>query len=472
MNLPPADPLLPQLPTALNAQRMAEVFATALNGPVLETCTVERIKYRPQRTCSVSYRLQLRDDARGAFEQRVSARFCAGGDARRRHAKALGAGDALASPAGPALQHAAELDMLAWWLPNDPQLPGLRLLCDAQALRGALDAEAAQALGLNPGALPPMRSTLVQVVPERRACARVDVLAGLTADSEPLRSFYVKCHADERGALTHARMQALSASPAQRSDALRTPRSLLWQPVHGLHWQAALPGMPLQHAGIDSSPVRAAAVGAALAALHLTSVPWGDDASLSSAVLGTQAEEAARVLAAVDSHWSPQLARVLAALKADSSALSSSPMSTLHGDLHPNNVLVSADDPTARPGFIDMDSLRCGPAALELGGWLADAAYRTALAGHSPERAWPACEAFLEAYAAHGGAFPQAEAVAWGAAYQLLCRRAYGAVANLKPGRLAGVQQLLARAVSVAESGSVMSLFEPQVADVPQEAAA
>jgi Phosphotransferase enzyme family len=451
---------------------MAEVFAGALHGPVLEACAVDRIKYRPRRTCSVSYRLQLRDAERGIFEQRVSARFCAGGDARRRHAKALDAGGHRVSPAGPALQHVAGLDMLAWWLPNDPQLQGLHLLCDPQGLRAALDAKAWQALGVDADALPGLRSTLVQVVPERRACARVDVMSVSNDGEEPPLSFYVKCHADMRGALTHARMRALSASPAQRDGALCTPRSLLWLPQHGLHWQQALAGVPLQQLDIGASPLRAAGLGTALAALHGTPVPWGDDAQLAPAGLCALADESARVLASVDVNWSPLLQRVVAALRVGSDSLSASPLSTLHGDLHPNNVLVSVDRPAAQPGFIDLDSLRCGPAALELGGWLADAAYRAVLAGRSPDGAWAACEAFLEGYQAYGGVLPQAEALAWGAAHQLLCRRAYGAVVNLKPGRLAGVERLLESAARVAESGSVMSLFEPHDAQALQVSAA
>ena len=456
--LPPCDPLLPQLQAALDGEHMRQVFGKALTGPVVESCEIDRVKYRPRRTCSVSYRLKISDGGRGRYEQRISARFCSGGDAQRRYAKAL-ANHALASPAGPSLQHAPELDMLAWWLPNDPQLPGLRLLFDAGALRTEAAPDWLQAQGLDAAETIDLQVRLVQLVPERRACARVDATQRSAAGTALPHSAYVKCHADGRGGLTHARMQALSRSTAQAEGRLCTPISQLWQPALGLHWQQAMPGQALQQAAPEIGVDCSAAVGATLAALHGCNVPWGADAPLDAGRLLAGAEEAAGTLAAVDDGWAEPAGALLVELRARAGDLHRSPMRTLHGDLHPNNVLVQPGAATSVPTLIDLDSLRCGPAALELGGWIADAAYRAALAGQSPEQAWPACEAFLAAYALHGGSMPPAEALAWGAVHQLLCRRAYGAVANLKPGRLATVPALLEAAGRVASSRSVMSLF-------------
>lgn len=454
----PLDARLPQLTTALDARHMGRVFGAVLQGAALESCEVDRIKYRPQRSCSVSYRLQLLDGERGRFEQRVSARFCVGGEARRRHARALAAGLRV-SPAGPALQHAPELDMLAWWLPNDPKMTGLRWLCDAQALRDEAVPAWLHALRLDGARLTELGSQLVQVVPEQRACARVNARLRAADGTAVSACAYVKCAAANRGALTHVRMQALSDGAAQAAGLLRTPRSTLWHAPTGLHWQEAVAGRPLQQVDPDAAG-RAASLGAALAALHRSAVPWGDDAALDPAGLMAVAEAAADMLAAADSRWTPSLQRLIASLGARVSDLARSPIGTLHGDLHPNNILVPDAEPFAVPTLIDLDSLCLGPSALELGGWLADAAYRAALSGQDPADPWPACEAFLDSYALHGGHPVTTEALAWGAAYQLLCRRAYGAVANLKPGRLALVPQLIAGALHVVTSGSVMVLFD------------
>jgi hypothetical protein len=134
----PIDPALPHLAHALDPQAMALTFAGLLGGLKVRTCEVDRVKYRPGRNCSVSYKLQLHDPRDGrAFEQRVAARFCSGDDAQRRHHHAM-LRPSVASAAGPALSHSAALDMLAHWLPNDHKLAALALLCnDAELRKGA-----------------------------------------------------------------------------------------------------------------------------------------------------------------------------------------------------------------------------------------------------------------------------------------------------------------------------------------------
>jgi hypothetical protein len=57
----PQDAALPHLARALDSVAMAPVFADALHGPKLLSCEVVRVKYRPTRSCSVSYRLRLSD---------------------------------------------------------------------------------------------------------------------------------------------------------------------------------------------------------------------------------------------------------------------------------------------------------------------------------------------------------------------------------------------------------------------------
>lgn len=481
----PADPVLPQLPRALNARAMAVVFGSALSGAEVTACAIDRVKYRPRRTCSVSYRLQLRGAGGAAFEQRVSARFCAAGDAPRRHARALQV-PREASPAGPDLQCDTGLDMLAWWLPNDPCLPGLRVLADAGRLQAAWQAlpagarAAVAAPSRRPAEAPrcslptgqggerqdPARheppvlhADWVQVVPERRACARVTAGAGPGA-----RIFYVKCHADARGALTHARMQALHAGAEARAGRLRTPQPVAWQPADGLHWQRALAGLPLAAVDPEVGPASSAAVGGLLAALHRSPVPVGDD-RLDDAGLDAQAHEAAATLGRVCADWQGPAEDIAAYLHDHRALLAGSPQATLHGDLHPANVLVerrSAAPAAAVYGLIDLDSLRIGPAVLELGAWVADALYRGSLSGAPRARSQASIDAFLDAYVQAGGSRPQPRALAWATARQLLVRRAYGAVANLKPGRLAGVPTLLAWAQAIARHGAVDAAWNLQ----------
>jgi Ser/Thr protein kinase RdoA (MazF antagonist) len=116
------------------------------------------------------------------------------------------------------------------------------------------------------------------------------------------------------------------------------------------------------------------------------------------------------------------------------------PVCPLHGDLHPRNVLVDGE----RLSLIDLDGMRMGPAEQELGAWVADAIYRSVLAGKDPFCDAPAWRAMLQAYGHARGTPVDLDAVAWATGWSLLVQRAWRCVVNLKPGRYAIVPQLLA----------------------------
>jgi Phosphotransferase enzyme family len=467
----PQDAALPHLARALDGVAMAPVFAAALHGPQLLSCAVDRVKYRPTRSCSVSYTLRLSDPLRGEFDQRVSARFCSGGAAAQRQAQAA---DCVwvASPAGPAWQHAPDLDMFAYWLPNDAKLSATQLLCDDTELRARALPDVVRALVGDTARLLSHRCELVQLVPELRACARVTLQVQHRPGGDSFtHTLFAKADRERDGAQTHAAMLALHRSAAQSTGPVRTPRPLLWQPSTGLHWQLALPGMTLD-AQLDAqaqpglSADLAATVGQQLAALHGTPLS-GLVPDVTVAGLQASIDKACDVLGLLDTAWRAPLRRVQAALTAQlhqrAHALLGQPAATLHGDLHPGNILVHAK----RLSFIDLDDLRSGPAAFELGAWVAYTLSRAVLHGTPMQQAAPACRAFLAAYAqARGHTLdPAVDAtwLAWSTAHHLLCRRACGGLATLKPGRYAAVPRLLALADAISQARHIDAAFDPEL---------
>ncbi len=448
----PRDAALPQLAQALDAQAMAAVFAAQLGGLQVLGCEVERVKYRPGRNCSVAYRLHLHEPLLGRrFEQRVAARFCIGGEAALRYAKGCRR-NVVASAAGPSQTHLPALDMVAHWWPNDAKLDASLLLLDDAALRRHCLAEMVAVLTAGRGRLVDHRTTVVQAVPERRVCARVDVRlqrhAGAAISTQTL---YAKADLERHGADVHAVMQALSGSAAQTGGRLCTPRPLLWQAGAGLHWQSAVAGRALEEVDPQIGAATSARVGRCLAALHDTPVPAP---TLTLHGLRAQVVHAVAMLEQVDPAWRPALQRLAQRLEVGAAALANEPALTLHGDLHPRNIL---DDGT-QLAFIDLDGVRRGPAVVELGGWVADLHHRALLTGQPTELAATAVDAFLAAYAQASGRTAQPALLAWSAAHHLLCKRAYRAVANLKPGRFAAVPRLLALADAMARAGSVRAL--------------
>jgi thiamine kinase-like enzyme len=118
----------------------------------------------------------------------------------------------------------------------------------------------------------------------------------------------------------------------------------------------------------------------------------------------------------------------------------------LHGDLHARNILVDG----GQLAFIDLDGLQRGPAALELGGWIAGSMYRALLDDAAPARESAAWQALLDAYAGAGGTAPESHELALATAWNLLCQRAWRCVVNLKLGRYAIAPRLIELAHDIA----------------------
>ena len=452
----PSDPVLPQLPQALDGSAMAPVFASLLQGPTLLACDVDRVKYRPQRDCSVTYRLCIAGRSSQTIEQLVAARFCSGGDSLRRYRQALARG-ALRSAAGPSVSHLTGLDMVACWLPNDAKLTAPALLADHGAMRRDVLPDVVAALTAGHGRLVDHRTRLVQIVPELRVCARVDLHLRARRDAPvSTATVYAKADLERSGTATQAAMQALYDSPARAQGRLCMAQPLRWQADTGLHWQAAVAGRALQDSGAEVAPHIAARVGGQLAALHATPVHGLE--ALSVATLAQQVQDSAALLARVEPAWRPQLQAVAAWLQGGLPALVGQPEATLHGDLHLNNILVDG----SRLAFIDFDSVTAGPAVIELGGWVADVLHRSVLQGADTRCAAPACRAFFAAYTQAAGQPPLlGPLLAWSTVHALLCKRAYRGVANLKPGRFAAVPALLTLAEAIARRGTLEGVLAP-----------
>jgi hypothetical protein len=443
MNALPQDSVLPQLPIALDGAAMAEVFADVLrpHGMRLDACRVERIKYRPGRNATLVYRLSLREGQSRAFEQHVAARLC-GGQGAERTLRASAAALA-ASPAGPALRWLPALDMLTWWWPNDAKLRAPRLLADAARLREQVLPALLPALGAEGASIEAGDVEIVQYVPEHRLCARVD----LRLDNHRVQRVYAKASREPDGATAHDLLAQLQASAAWRTGRLHTPRALLWHAPSETYWLEGLPGRALLDAGAKAMADCAAPLGAQLAALHGTPVRMAREITPES-----MRARLAEVVALLGPVLDEAKVRHAAQLIEDGRhALRQSAPCTLHDDFHARNILVADLHDGPRVSLIDLDGLRRGPALLELGAWVADAMYRALLDGADARRDEAAWQTLIDAYAAAGGQRPNAHALRWATAWNLLTQRAWRCVVNLKPGRYALAPRLLGAAIDLVQ---------------------
>jgi len=450
----PQDRALPHLARALDVHAMAEVFADELraHGGQLESCSIERVKYRPNRNCTLSYLLRLRHGPAGpVLEQRVAARLCSGGDSVRRIARASAA-PLHPSLAGPALRLLPALDMLTWWWPNDAKLGAPHVLADTATLRERVLPELVAILSDGRGSFVDHRMEIVQYVPEQRLTARVD-LCWQAGGSRFEQRVYAKAGHEPEGGTAHDILRTLQASPAWQAGRLRTPRALLWQAPLGLRWQQGLPGRALLDLPAAEAARMVTPLGAQLAALHSTSVAAaaGD---LTRANLCRRLLQVAEVLGDALPASRSALRRAVEHLTDGLRWLDGAALVTLHGDLHPRNVLVDGD----QLALIDLDDVHRGPALLELGAWMAEGMYRATLVGAAPTRDQSAWQALLEGYVGAGGTRPAPQALAWACAWNLLSQRAWRCVVNLKPGRFAIAPRLIALAEAIARQQSLEGL--------------
>ncbi len=199
----------------------------------------------------------------------------------------------------------------------------------------------------------------------------------------------------------------------------------------------------------EVSDAAARQVGSLLAGLHATPVPTQRCVGVDE--LRERLALVSDTLAIVEPRWEGAVRALAGALTRGTGAACEAKSVTLHGDLHPRNILIAGD----RMGLIDLDGLRLGPALTDLGDWIADALYRALLAGHSTANALTACRAFVDAYASASETVCSEAGLAWSTANSLLCQRAWRSVVNLKPGRYALVEPLLETAASILRAGSI-----------------
>jgi Ser/Thr protein kinase RdoA (MazF antagonist) len=186
-----------------------------------------------------------------------------------------------------------------------------------------------------------------------------------------------------------------------------------------------------------------------VAALHDTPAPLVR--RVGTAELLGHPRACAALLATVEPAWTRQLDALLGELAAGEADVAGLPTATLHGDLHPRNILVDGEQLV----LIDLDGARAGAAVLELGAWIADTLSRALFAGEPLGAAQVSAAQFVHAYRADSGQPAGDAALAWATARALLCDRAYRSVANLKHGRYPRVAALLALARFIARHGVV-----------------
>lgn len=311
----PVDPVLPQLGTALDEARMAGVFQRHFNtvdAVDVRACAIERVKYRPGRSCIVAYRLTLRERDGSCSEQRLYAGLYEAADARQRYESARLTPTA-SNHGWPGATLIGPLNMLVRWFPNDRKLPALGRLADADAMQRAFVEPLARTRFGDAVRITHASQRVVSYFPEHTCTIAVEcqlaAAPGAHAHAYPdvavsfprsgRWTLYGKTRYDDAGAHTFLVMRALIASSAHARGAVGYARPLAYDPALRLLWQEGIDhptlSMLLDTAADDALCAR---VGTAIGALHDTPLVGIDTAASTDwpAVLNEAAAVLARAL--------------------------------------------------------------------------------------------------------------------------------------------------------------------------------
>jgi aminoglycoside phosphotransferase (APT) family kinase protein len=404
-----SDHALPRLAQALDTDFMRSRFAALLENPSI--CRVDRIRYKPGRSCTLAYRIDI---------ALFTARMYPPAEAARRIAKSIARSDDPISVT-PTL-HWPDLGMLIWQFPRDRKLRHIAAITDVHSLRKRVLPAIVQARWGSDARIDELDVQLVHYVPEQGCTVRVR-LDLTTARGARTECLYGKTYAPGAADATWRIWQRLHeagvpiAPPIAHDSACDTI------------WSTSLTGQTLaaqlEHGAV--TPETWDAVARAIAQLHRAPAA-GFAQPASDATLG-RLTAAIHTLTLALPHEAARL-QSLAQLLAATRPVAGGRVPT-HGDLHPKNILMAG----SRAGLIDLDTVRLGDPLADLGSLCAALIAR--------KQSLPsAVRALISAYRSHAAAPPLA--VAWHTAYALATERAYRAVSRMKPGRIDTAGALIA----------------------------
>ncbi len=434
------DALLAQMARALDEAHMAQRLDQVLLGTPgrthrVRTCRVERVKYKPGRNCLICYRLEI-EDLRSAHRghRLVLGRVYGRGASGSRFAKARCQPH---SPVGPlpGVAHLEDLDMVLWCFPNERKLRHLPRLLDGALIETELAPRWVRARWGTGWGLVSSTTELVHYVPEHTASLRVTLTLERVRDGRRMPwVVFGKTYYDDQGQSTWRAMRRLWALRGRTG--LLTARPLGHQPLLRTLWQEGLPGEPLadsRRLAADPSLLRQSAQ--AVSSLHRCRIDGLE--ALDIPGLMARLEARSRVVGGAYPGLRGPLRELVGQLLRQAPRAHSAV--TLHGDLHPCNLLVSP----LGVALIDLDSLHRGPAGVDIGSWVACCLYHDCLRARPLDQALHDAMAFAGAYRAAAGEGPGRRELAWFTATALVSERVFRCLTRLKPGRLAVAQQLL-----------------------------
>ena len=398
------------LDTRIVADRIGRLIGT--DGPVIvDRCERLRVNYQIGKSLRVLHRV----GAAGATWT-ISARAFRNGRGDRAYEEARAASVPCAGVRP--VFYDAELNTVFWVFPNDRKIAGLAAVAGGP---------------LSPfDGLPRMwQSTrLVAYAPEKSATlACLDETGAVVA--------YAKVAAQDQAERDHNRYRALAAS-VDGNPYLRLPCALAYLPQHRVLVLEAIAGRRMDDSAAGGDAVQdAVRLGVALAAFHALTPTGAPEFTRFTA---DRLLEARRLVACVRPDVEPSADALVRELISRQPDEPDAPV-CLHGDVHPKNAIVT-DRGVA---LIDVEDLAIGPAAADIGSFLAALLYLRRGGRLDRDTHNAMARAFLLGYRSRRR-LPARAALKWHTAAALLIERIFRAVTRARPLGLRHLPDLLSDA--------------------------
>lgn len=454
----PADALLPQLAVILDQAAMKDrlqdqMFESTQERErfVIRTCEIDRVRYKPESSCMVTYRLEIEDRAtRETGEQVLCGRAYPKGLSLSQWEK--GRMRLLVQPQfGQPLLYVPDLEMVLWSFPNDRKMTTLPAATEpARFTSVILPQLIASHLGQGWQILG-TTSHVMHYMGEHTCTVKMSVDL-----SHPLKNglqtliLFGKTYYNEEGAVTDRVMRQLWDSEAVRSGRLEMAKPLGYDTQAKTLWQLGVPGSTLVTCDIDRPeflPFLKEAAGA-IGALHQS--PVSGARSVTSADLISNLKSVTSILIRCRPTCGRILLPLVDRLVAQADMIPAHPSATVHGDLHLKNFLVDS----ARVTLIDLDNVCTGSPYLDLGSLIAGLHTYCILHEKSEKTVPRLVESFLQAYETHMPWPVRHDLVDWHTAVALITERAYRCVTRLKEGRPAMIEELITLAGRLSQGSA------------------
>jgi aminoglycoside phosphotransferase (APT) family kinase protein len=325
---------------------------------------------------------------------------------------------------GAAVLYNADLRLVLFAFPNDPELP---------SLAACLSGDAVEACRHHHDALGRGRLLGFEVMPLKHDPGRSCTCAlTISVEHEGLirrHEVIAKMHRTDRLARTFATMTRLQDDPSLPSRAVILAEPLFYDAGRRLLWQRKLPGRSFWSLYPDLSVTEVfRAMARVAAALHATKFAPAGRTIDSLPVVRDDAIDTAH----------PNLrARRMALwrrLQAVSATLSPAQPISVHGDFHPDQFLIDGD----RLGLTDLDSAAWGDAACDPARFVSHVILKALQRDLDPGIFEDPLEAFMDAYLEAAPVAVTEQRVCWHVAAQLLGRRIHKLM--VQPGASSGTR--------------------------------